>query len=196
MAEIKSTIELVMERAATMGKATSEEIAGEEARKAGMQAAAGYLSGATADLTKVLDTQKAAAQPQVRAGMVESLLHNVFLPKDELSRPRLELALQGLITLGNNARNVKSICKDLTKITEQYGQHRTQLKAQLEEQIRLQYEQLLMQQGHDPAAIRLDPTMQPKFQEEWSKVEEKLNAQYGQVLAQHKDTLRQQLDTP
>ncbi|NOQ45619.1 MAG: hypothetical protein GQ559_02945, partial [Desulfobulbaceae bacterium] len=48
MAEIKSTMDLVMERAARMGMATSEELQQEEARKTGMQLTAAYLNDESA----------------------------------------------------------------------------------------------------------------------------------------------------
>ncbi len=45
MAEIKSTMDLVMERAARIGKASSVDLQQDEARKKGMQLTAGYLEG-------------------------------------------------------------------------------------------------------------------------------------------------------
>ena len=49
MAEIKSTMELVMERAARMGRASEEEIEREELRREGMRLAAGFLDKGGAD---------------------------------------------------------------------------------------------------------------------------------------------------
>jgi hypothetical protein len=193
MAEIRSTMELVMERAARMGSASSEEVAAEEQRKLGMQLSAEYLDERRDSLETALAEQPAAKQQAIRSGMVDALLHNVALQKDELAKTRLDRALQGLIALSGDAGDVRSFCQDLSKIGSQYGQHRTQLRQQLEDQIRMQYEQALMQQGRDPQSVRIDPTMQPKFLEEWSNIEEDLNQQYGRVLEQHKQLLRQRL---
>ena len=56
MAEIKSTLEKVMERAASMGHATKDEMQAEELVKDGMRMAADYLKGQPLDFSSVLET--------------------------------------------------------------------------------------------------------------------------------------------
>jgi len=59
---------------------------------------------------------------------------------------------------------VLSICREVQNILAGYTQHVEELRRQLEEQIRLQYEQLLAQQkGMPREKIKFDPTLQPKF---------------------------------
>ncbi len=86
MAGIKSTMDLVMERAARMGIATPDEIRREEDQKTGMQLTAAYLNGQQASLAAVLAEQDGARREPVRRGMLESLLRNVFLPREEDGR--------------------------------------------------------------------------------------------------------------
>ena len=57
MAEIKSTMDLVMERAARIGKASSEDLQQDEAQKKGMQLTAEYLEGT---LTSLVDGMNSA----------------------------------------------------------------------------------------------------------------------------------------
>ncbi len=52
MAEIKSTLEKVLERAAAMGHATREEITAEERVKDGMRMGADYLRGKEVDFSE------------------------------------------------------------------------------------------------------------------------------------------------
>ncbi len=52
MAGIKSTMDLVMERAARMGMATPDEMRHEESLKKGMQSTADYLNGTKASLAR------------------------------------------------------------------------------------------------------------------------------------------------
>lgn len=194
MAEIKSTMDLVLERAARMGKATSEEIEQDEAKKEGMQLVVPYLDGKGDPPSKLLATREPARQTAIRKGMAETLLRNLFLPRDEHALKRTEQAARGLLDLAGGADDIVSICRDMQHIIGQYGQHREQLRGQLEDQIRMQYEQAMAQQmGGQTEGLNIDPTMQPKFKEEWARIEAELDAQYNQALNQHREQLKQRL---
>ena len=194
MAEIKSTMELVLERAARMGKASSEEIAIDEAKKKGMQLIAAYLDGNDDSPSQLLAKQDPQEQPAVRQGMAEALLRNIFLPRDEDAQKRTEQAARGFIDLAGGAGDIVSICQEMQHVIGQYRQHRDQLRSQLEEQMRMQYEQLLARQmGGQAEGMQIDPTTQPKFQEEWGRVEAELDGQYNQALAQYREQLQQRL---
>ncbi|HHD56474.1 MAG TPA: hypothetical protein ENK89_02200 [Desulfobulbaceae bacterium] len=194
MAEIKSTMELVLERAARMGKASSKDLANDEAKKTGMQLIAAYLDGKGDSPSQLLSKQDPQQQAAVRRGMAEALLRNIFLPRDEHAQERTEQATRGFIDLAGGAGDIISICQEMQHVIGQYLQHRDQLKSQLEEQMRMQYEQLLAQQmGGQAEGMQIDPTTQPKFQEEWRRVEAELDGQYNQALAQYKEQLQQRL---
>ena len=161
MAGIKSTMDLVMERAARMGIATPDEIRQEEDQKTGMQLTAAYLNGQQASLAAVLAEQDGSRREPVRRGMLESLLRNVFLPREEDGRARIGRALQGIVELNPNSADIASLCQEMQTIANQYGQHRTQLYDQLKEQMRMQIEQLLARKGMKADTARIDPTMEP-----------------------------------
>ena len=105
MAEIKSTLEKVLERAAAMGQASKEELASEEKNKQGMRLAAEYLQGKTTDLSGSLELIE--KEVLVRRGLVEVLLRNIILPRDE-DQQRTEKAMQGLLELGKNSGDTRS----------------------------------------------------------------------------------------
>ena len=194
MAEIKSTMELVLERAAQMGKATSEEVEQDAAKKTGMQLAAAFLDGKEESPSKLLAEQEPARQMAIRLGMAETLLRNLFLPRDEHAQERTERATRGLLDLAGGAGDIVSICQEMQHIIGQYRQHREQLRGQLEEQMRMQYEQAMAQQtGGQAAGMNIDPTTQPKFLEEWARVEAELDSQYNQALNQHREQLKQRI---
>ncbi len=194
MAEIKSTMDLVMERAARMGKASGEEIRQSEARTRGMHLTADYLDGKSARLLEALEREEAALQMAIRQGMVESLLRNIFLARDDVQLERVARAGQGIVELAGNARDVASICQEIRHILDGYARHREQLRLQLEGQVRAQYEQALAQQmGEQAGELNIDPALQPRVKEEWSRIEAELDSQYMQALEQHKMTLKQRL---
>ena len=194
MAEIKSTMDLVMERAARIGKASSEDLQKDDARKKGMQQTAEYLDGNLTSLVEKLKSEKKEVQEAVRMGMAESLLRNIILPRDEMQQERAAKASRGIIDLAGGAGDVATICQELQQILKGYTQHREELRGQLEEQIKMQYQQLLAQQaGTNGSEMNIDPAMQPKFHEEWSRIEVELTTRYNEALEQHKAQLKQRL---
>lgn len=193
MTEIKSTMDLVMERAARFGKASNEDLQRDETRKKGMQKAAEYLEGSIASLTETLKAEKQEMQQTLRQGIAEGLLRNIFLPRDEVQQERTDKAAQGLVELSGGAGDVATICRELQQIMQGYQQHREDLQGQLEQQIKMQYEQMLAQRGAQGEEFNIDPTMQPKFREEWGKIEAELHSRYHEALEQHKINLRTRL---
>ncbi len=193
MAEIKSTMDLVMERAARMGMATSDEMEQDAAHKKGMQLAAEFLNQQAAPLTETLAQQPAPQQDSIRKGMFEVLLRNVFLARDEEATKRIDTALNGIIELGGGASDLATMCGELQSITSQYGKHREQYYEQLKGQVQMQIEQMLVQKGMSSEGMQIDPTLEPQFKEEWARIEGDLNGQYEQALQQYREQLKQRL---
>jgi hypothetical protein len=189
MAEIKSTLEKVMERAASMGRATQEEIATEERVKDGMRMGADYLRGEDVDFSNALE--QTTSSVLVKRGLVQAFLRNITLPRDD-EQQRAERAMQGLLALGKGSGDLLSIFKDMKGILDHYQQHKKEILQQLEDAFRQQMEQALAQQaGQAGLGMKVDPTRHPKFQEEWSRVKSELDTQYNQALNQHKDLVAQ-----
>jgi hypothetical protein len=97
MAEIKSTLEKVLERAATMGNATRDEFAAEERVKDGMRMGADYLRGKEVDFSNALEQTNDSVL--IKKGVVQAFLRNITLPRDD-DQERAEMAMQGLLELG------------------------------------------------------------------------------------------------
>ncbi|WP_446011867.1 DUF6657 family protein [Candidatus Electrothrix sp.] len=193
MAEIKSTMELVMERAARMGRASNEEVQQEEIQRSGMKLAADFLDGKIDSLMTTLAEQPEAQQMSIRSGMVETLLRNIFLHRDEPGKERTDKATQGIREISGNAGEVGRICAEMQNILGQYNQHREQLHQQLEEQIRMQYEQMLAQQAQQGGGVNLEQALEAKINEELGKMEAELTDQYNQALEQYKGAIRERL---
>lgn len=193
MAEIKSTMDLVMERAAKMGMATADEMEQEANHKKGMQLAAEYLNQSAESASEILSKQPKQGQNTLRAGMLESLLRNIFLARDEDGTKRLDAALKGIIDLGGGSSELTAICQELLGIIGQYSQHREQYREQLKQQVQMQLEQMLMQKGLSTEGIQIDPTNEPQFKEEWARIEGELNGQYEQALGQYREQLKLRL---
>jgi hypothetical protein len=185
MAEIKSTLEKVLERAASMGRATEEELATEERVKEGMRLGADYLNGNEVDFSSALEQTRSSVL--IKRGVVQAFLRNIMLPRDE-DLERIERAMQGLLNLGKGSGDLVSIFNDMKGILAHYNQHKKEVRQQVEDAFRQQMEQAMVQQtGQAGLGMKVDPAVHPKFQEEWSRIKSDLDSQYNQALDQHKD---------
>ena len=189
MAEIKSTLEKVMERAAAMGNANKDEIAAEERVRDGMRMGGDYLKGEEVDFSSALE--QTSDSVLVKRGLVQAFLRNIVLPRDD-DQQRAERAMQGLLELGKGSGDLMSIFKDMKGILDHYLQHKKEIFQQVEDAFRQQMEQAAAQQGGQAGlGMKVDPALHPKFQEEWSRIKADLDTQYNQALDQHKDQVAQ-----
>ncbi|MEW6500195.1 MAG: DUF6657 family protein [Thermodesulfobacteriota bacterium] len=194
MAEIKSTMEMVMERAARMGSGPAVDLGAEERMKDGMRLGAAWLRGEAADMIDRLNALGMAERTQVLRGAVQTLLRNIFLPRDADQVNQATRAMEGLVAVGQADSELLMVCGEMKKILDHYLQHRDQLKQQLEGQFVRQMEMMektLAQQTG--MAMKLNPAQHPKFQEEWQRLQGELNQQYGRALEQHKQLVEQRL---
>ncbi|OIP43972.1 MAG: hypothetical protein COZ12_03795 [Deltaproteobacteria bacterium CG_4_10_14_3_um_filter_60_8] len=189
MAEIKSTMEMVLARAARIAAIAGPATSAEDTIKDGMRLAAGFLRGEAGDLFQKLTGRPAPVQPALRQGMATTLLRNILLPREDDQLDLAEKAMRGLMQLGDNDRGLLDLCRETTTILEQYQQHGKQLRAQLEQSFT---QQLEASQARQPGPARkIDPTRHPKFQEEWLNLKLQLDDQYSKVLDQQKGLIKQ-----
>jgi hypothetical protein len=189
MAEIKSTLEKVLERAASMGHASKDDVAAEEKHKHGMRLAADYLQGKISDLSGSIEGLE--KDQLYRRGLVEVFLRNIILPRDK-DQQRTERAMQGLLELGKGSGELATIFNEMKQILDHYLKHKDEIRRQVEDAFRQQMEQALEQQtGQAGLGMKADPALHPKFQEEWLRIKGDLDEQYSQALSQHKNLVAQ-----
>ncbi|HIJ79731.1 MAG: hypothetical protein OEY01_13430 [Desulfobulbaceae bacterium] len=194
MAEIKSTMEMVMERAARMAANAGPDVGGDDLLKDGMRLGAAYLRGEEASLAAKLDSCGEAERPQLRKGVVQALLRNIMLPRDaELQEPAVK-AMNGLIEVGQGDDQLLQVFSEMKKILEGFLQHREQLRQQIEAQFTQQMEAMAQSKGQNSVgAMKLQPSHHPKFKEEWSRIQAELNHKYGEALDKLKDMVSHKL---
>lgn len=192
MAEIKSTMDMVMERAARLAAEAEDTSADETLQNEGMKLAAAYLNGKETNLLEILKAKAGEEQMAVRGGMAKTMLRNIVLPREGEISEQSQLSLRGLQELSGNSADIQTICAELTQILEQYNQHHDQVKQQFDESILNQLKMQLQQQGMAVSDdMALNPTMHPQYQEEWSKASAELNSQYNEALDQRKELIGQ-----
>jgi Family of unknown function (DUF6657) len=191
MAEIRSTLDMVMERAARMAARAEDIPADQGTEQRGMRLVVDFLAGKTSELAKILEQETPSEQMAVRRGMAKALIRNIVIPRDETLMTGDLTAISGLLDLGGPSSEMDTICTELKQILDQYSQHKEQIKQQLEDAMRAQLSQKLQEQGMAAEQTAIDPTMHPQFQEEWTRAQGDLNAQYTQAIDQRKEILQQ-----
>lgn len=194
MAEIRSTLEMVLERAARMEARASTDVMQQEKEKEGMRLAAGYLRGEQVELAAALVKCPAEAQPHVKKGMVTALLRNIVLPRKADEAPAAAKAMQALMEIGRDKGDLAQVFTEMKSILDRYLSHKEQLKKQLEEQfaqqMMLMEKNLAQQTG---MKMKLQPSQHPKFAEEWQRIQVELNDQYGRAVEQYKEFIAKHL---
>ena len=190
MAEIKSTMEMVMERAARMAEAAPEVVESEDLVKSGMKIAANYIKSGDADFAANLSSHSPEEQVSIKKGMAQTLLRNIVLPRDEDLQSTGQTALQGILTLSQNSGEIQTICQELAQILAQYDQHREQSTQQLKDALKAQIQQQQVSMGQE-SQEEINPVMHPQFNEELGKMMTSLNNQYNDAMNQRKDMILQ-----
>lgn len=190
MAEIRSTMEMVLERAAKLAESAPAETSNEDILKKGMRLAAEFMKENDFDLMGALSSHPVETQPDIRKGMAQILLRNIVLPRDEDLQASGQHALRGIMVLSGNSGDIGTICQELSQILDQYNQHKEQTTQQLNDAIKGQLQQQQMANGQE-VQEDINPAMHPQYAEELSKMLTSLNGQYNEALDQRKEAIMQ-----
>lgn len=193
MAEIKSTMEMVLARAARMeAEEGGEDHMAEDQVKDGMRAGAAYMRDEKTDLLAALDACPPGARGHFIKGVAEALLRNITLPRGDEALDKAGQAMNGLTMVGLNHQDLLPVFGDLTKILDQYRKHCEQLKEQLEANFAQMMPQLEAAMAQKTGQrMKLQPSQHPKYQEEMQRAMDDLNGQYGRAIDQHKQMVLQ-----
>lgn len=190
MAEIKSTLELALEKAERFGRATSEELQREKYQEKGRQLAVGYLAG-EGDLEGPLAELSAEAREIARNMVKEVLLRNVTLPKDGELDERISRALEGLLIVAANKKGMARLKTEVEQLLQNYLLARNSAYQQLKNSFvhsLNNVQRALEAQFHQK--IRLEVENLPQFQEEWRKFQVNLLSQFEPLLEERKNKMR------
>jgi hypothetical protein len=182
VAEIKSALELALEKAERYGRASKEEMAASQHQEQGRHLAVNYLKG-EGDLEADLQSLPPQAREAARSGMKDVLLRNISLPRDGEADPRFARALEGLLLVAENKKAMARLKAEMDQLLANFLQVRNsayqQLKARfaatlgdMQRALEAQYRQ----------KVRLEVEQMPQFQEEWRRFLGSLHDQFDPLL--------------
>jgi len=192
MGDIKSALELAMEKIEKLGEVTEEERLRWKYVPEGEKLAARYIKE-DFNLVAELSQYEESARRYIFEGAEDVLIRNINLPKDDLAKKNNKRAMDGLKNLKNDKVSVENVYSKLRHIfnhyMEQGEQQRKQAYQSLKAEIEAKIQQAVQQQLGLPTPVRIDVERQPQFQEEWRKVQAQLDSQYLKFLGEYKQEL-------
>jgi hypothetical protein len=191
MAEIKSSLEIALEKAEKMGRATQEEMEMERWLAQGRKLGARYMNGEITELAASLKDITPQALPTVLAGISDIFLRNIHLPRDTSQKETIKRACAGLLQIKGSV--IQQYLTYIDQLITQYDQVKNQYLQQLKAQMQMKLggmKQAIAQQYGMAVASSLNVEMLPEFQKEWSEISNELNNQFGGQLEALKAYLR------
>ena len=192
MGEMKSAFERAMEKVEKMGKATDEELKRLEYVPIGSALAARYLREEKFDLAGELNKYTDEnVRKHVVNGMQEALLHNITLPKDDMSKKTTNKAISGLKLTKKSKNQLDALLDRISSLITYYEQARQQAFNQFKSAFESKLPELTraMQQQAQKSGIPIETQVQLQFQEQWRRASSELDGQYQKVLEEHKQQI-------
>jgi len=190
--EIKSALEIAMEKVEQLGEVTEQERLKWKYVPEGEKLAARYLKQ-NLNLLAELSQYEESARKYIIEGAQEILARNINLLRNDAARRNNKRAMDGLKILKNDKASVENVYSRIRRIFEHYGaqgeSQRKQAYESLKADVEARIQQAVKQQLGTFAGIKIDVESQPQFQEEWRKLQAQLDLQYIKLLDEYKHEL-------
>ena len=189
MDDIKSALEIAMEKVEKLGEATEEERLQWKYVPRGEELAARYLKEKL-NLVVELSQYEENVKKHVIEGAVEVLTRNISLPKNDITKKNNKKVMDGLKLLKSDKVSVENVYSKIRYLFNHYAEQGKQqrqqaydsLKAELQDKI----QQAMQQQLGPLIGMKIDVEKQPQFQQEWRKIQMQLDSQYLTHLNEYK----------
>ena len=192
MGDMKSALEIAMEKIEKLGKATDEERLEWKYVPEGEKLAVRYLKQGC-NLVVEMNRYEENIRRYIIEGAADILARNINLPRDDSVRKNNRKAMDGLKNLKSDKVSVENVFSKIRYIfnhyIEQGEQQRKQAYERLKTEVEAGVQEKLQQQLVSFVANSIDVERQPQFQEEWRKIQAQLDSQYQKHLDEYKQEL-------
>jgi hypothetical protein len=181
MGEIKSALEIAMEKVNQMEEPTEEEKLQWKYVPEGEKLAGRYLKEKV-NLLAELNNYDEAVRKFIISGASGILARNISLPINDFVKQNNKKAMDGLKTIKNDKVAVENLFSKIRYIFNHYEEQGEQQKKQAYETLKAdlgeKIQQALQQQMSPMMGTKIDVEKQPQFQQEWRKVQQQIDDQY------------------
>jgi hypothetical protein len=190
--EIKSALEIAMEKVEKLGEVTDEERLRWKNVPEGEKLAARYLKQSL-NLLSELGKFDEGAKKYVIEGAQGVLIRNIEMPRNDFLRKKNKRVMDGVKLLKKDKVGAENVFSRMRRIFDHYAeqgeQQRSQAYESLKADVEAKIQQALQQQTGSMASMKIDVESQPQFQEEWRRMLAQLDMQYTSVLNEYKREL-------
>ncbi|RKX61221.1 MAG: hypothetical protein DRP29_01020 [Thermodesulfobacteriota bacterium] len=185
--EIKSTLEIVWEKVEKIGKASKEELEIERLKEEAQKVVGKFLSQESSDFEKdfinLITDKPSKHRKVIIKTVVQTFLKNIVLPLTQYQLEDAKKAVQGLNIVFKTVPEVSQISRQIEKILEEYYNHKEILFNELKKRFNAGVEGLERALSNELGTeVKINVEEQPQFKEEWNKIKEKLDLEYGRQL--------------
>ena len=189
--EIKSALEIALEKVNEMGESTEEERLEWKHVPQGEQLGAKYLKE-DYDIVAALSQYPETARKYVAAGATEVLLRNIGLPRNDIAKKTNKRVMDGLKLLKKDKARTDSFFNQLHRLFDHYATQGEQQRKQSYQSVKAEFESKLQQAAQQQGLSvpgKIDVEKHPQFQQEWRRAQNQLDSQYLTLLEEYKREL-------
>ncbi len=189
MAEIKSALELALEKAERFGKASPEEMQEVKWQEQARQLAGEFLREKI-DLEPELKKIPPEAQSALAKYVKEILLRNINLPREGVVNDANKRAQIGMLQVARDKKAMQRVLQEIDQLYKSYAQVRQNALQQVKAQFNAQLDSVRKtMEAQMQRPLNVDVEQTPQFQEQWRNFEAQLNQQFEPLLDKHKSML-------
>ncbi len=191
--DIKSAKEIALEKVAQISAATPEERSKWQYVPEGERLGVKYLKEEV-NLIVELQHFPENVRQYINQGAEDVLIRNINMPRDDWARKSARRAMDGLKILKRDKAALENVYSKLRRIFSHYTQQGQQQKQEAYEALKVQFvaklQEAIKQQTGNVTGYKVDVERQPQFQEEWRRVQARLDLQYIKLLDEYKQELK------
>ncbi|MCS7278597.1 MAG: hypothetical protein NZ530_00875 [Thermodesulfobacteriaceae bacterium] len=185
--EIKSTLEIALEKAAKLGKASKEELEIEKLKEEAQKLSAKFLRDEVENFEKVLKEFLKNKNPNQKKVILQSMakvfLRNIVLPNNEYQLEDGKKALKGLNLILKQVPEINKLSQSIEKLLKEYLLHQQAIYKELLKRFSSGVEALEKAISNEIGTqVKINVEEHPQFKEEWNKIKQKLSEEYERQL--------------
>ncbi len=192
MDDIKSALEIAMEKVEKIGEPTEEELLKWKYVPEGEKLAVKYLTK-DCNLVAEMSRYQENVRKYIIEGAAEILIRNISLPKNDVAKSNNKRVMDGLKNLKSDKVSVENVYSRIRHIFNHYAEQGEQQRKEAYESLKVEFEAQVQQQVQQQLGslmqVKIDVEKQPQFQQEWRKMQAQLDSQYLNLLDEYKREL-------
>ena len=193
--EIKSALEIALEKAERIGKASKEELELYQLKEEAQRLSAKFLRNELSDFedkfNEFLQNKTSQQKRIIYQSVIDVFLKNIVLPKSEYQLEDGKKALEGLKIIFKRVPELSKVYQQIEKLLKEYYTHRETLHDELLKRFNTGVEALEHALSDQLGTeVKINVEEHPQFKEEWNKIKEKLDEEYGKQLEYLKNLFR------